>query len=543
MSKISEYLNEHLLGEVASSKTIRRHYSHDGSVLTLVPELVMYPRTTSDIRKIARFSWQLAEKGHVLGVTMRGSGSSVTGSAIGKGVVMVDKAHLNSVIHLSVKDRFVHVQPGASVKSVNDILQWNGLYLPGAPIGAAYNTIGGALAEDLSAKDGVKRLSNQVSRLEVVLANGDLIETSRVSKRDVSHKKGLQTFEGDIYRKIDALLDDNEAVIRDKIAYLDGDHAGYAGVAKVRDRDGSINLTPLMIGSEGTLGIISEVVLDAEFYSPNQMTIVATVDSPASARDLADALFALEPTTLETLDGGLFQAAGEKGKVYALFDGDPSATEVGAVVYVSFVDFSERNLKHKLKKTVKLLTKRGIPYISSETRTAEDLEAIRSVYSALLAPDTDTESMPPLVDGAIIPRDRHEEFSKALQELADKHHIKLPLKTNVLSGEVFTRPMLRLDQVGDKQKVFRLISEYAELVNKTGGTFLGSAGEGRLKAEAAWAQLDDDVAEVYKQVKAIFDPYGILNPGVKQPGELKQLTGLLRDGYDQSDLADFAPEL
>lgn len=543
MSKISEYLNEHLLGEVASSKTIRRHYSHDSSVLTLMPELIMYPRSTSDIRKIARFSWQLAAKGHVLGVTMRGSGSSTTGSAIGKGVIVVNKAHLNSIIHFNVKDRFVHVQSGASVRSVNDVLQWNGLYLPGAPAGAAYTTVGGVLAEDLSPKEGTKRLSNQVSRLEVVLANGDLIETSRVSKRDVSHKKGLQTFEGDIYRKIDALIDDNEAVIRDKIAQLDGDHTGYAGIAKVRERDGSINLTPLMIGSQGTLGVISEVVFDAEFYSPNQNTIIATVESSAAARDLVDKLVTLEPSVLEILDGSIFQAAQEKGKVYALFDGNNEGVAVGAVVYVSFVDFSDRALKHKFKRTVKMLSKANIPYISSETRTPEDLDAIRSVYGALTMPDSDIESLPPLIDGAIIPRDRHEEFSNSLQELADKHHVKLPLKTNVLSGEVYARPVLRLDQVGDKQKVFRLIHDYAELVNKTGGTFLGESGEGRLKAEAAWSQLDDDVAEVYKQIKAIFDPYGILNPGVKQPGETKQLSSLLRENYDQSDLADYSPSV
>ncbi len=543
MSKISEYLNEHLLGEVASSKTIRRHYAHDSSVLTLIPELIIYPRVTSDIRKVARFAWQLAEKGHVLGLTARGGGSNTTGAAIGKGILVVDKAHLNSVIHLGVKDRFVHVQPGATIKSVNDILQWHGLYLPGAPNGDSYVTVGGALADDLAARSGSARLADQVTRLEVVLANGDLIETSRVSKRDVNHKKGLQTFEGDIYRKIDALLDDNEEVITNKIAGLDGDRTGYAGIAKVRDRDGSIDLTPLIIGSQGSLGIISEIVMNTEFYSPNQVTIIATADSPAAARDLTDALITLEPSSLETLDGALFQEAQDKGKLYALFDDESEGAAIGSVVYANFVDFSDRALRHKLKKTVKLLKKFGVPFISSETRTAEDLEAIRSVYAALLTPDTDTESMPPLVDGALIPRQRHEEFAMAVEALAEKHHLKLPLKTDVLSGAVFARPVLRLDQVGDKQKVFRLINDYSELVQRTGGTFTGTAAEGRLKAEVAWSLLEPDVAEVYKQIKTIFDPFGILNPGVKQPTEVKQLAGLLRDSYEQVDLADYSPSL
>src|ERR1700712_1346432 len=82
MNKIAVYLNEHLLGEVTSSKAMRRRYSRDGSVLTITPEIIAFPRITNDIRKIARFSWQLAEKGHPLGLTVRGAGSDTTGAAI-----------------------------------------------------------------------------------------------------------------------------------------------------------------------------------------------------------------------------------------------------------------------------------------------------------------------------------------------------------------------------------------------------------------------------------------------------------------------------
>jgi FAD/FMN-containing dehydrogenase len=99
MSKIAKYLNEHILGEITGAKAVRERFSRDRSVLTIKPELVMFPRVTNDIRKAARFSWQLAEKGHVLPLTIRGAGSDETGAAIGKGLIINTTAHLNRNIY------------------------------------------------------------------------------------------------------------------------------------------------------------------------------------------------------------------------------------------------------------------------------------------------------------------------------------------------------------------------------------------------------------------------------------------------------------
>ena len=103
MNNIALYLNEHLLGEVTSAESVRKQFSRDGSILSVTPELVAHPRVTNDIRKVARFSWQLAEKGHVLPNTARGGGSDKTGAAIGKGIIVNTLAHLNGIIFISLK--------------------------------------------------------------------------------------------------------------------------------------------------------------------------------------------------------------------------------------------------------------------------------------------------------------------------------------------------------------------------------------------------------------------------------------------------------
>ena len=84
------------------------------------------------IRKIARFTWQLAEKGHTVGVTVRGFGGDTTGAAIGKGIVVDTSRQLNGIIEIAAKDKLIHLQPGASLSVVEEALKWQGLALPGA---------------------------------------------------------------------------------------------------------------------------------------------------------------------------------------------------------------------------------------------------------------------------------------------------------------------------------------------------------------------------------------------------------------------------
>ena len=539
MSKIAKYLNEHILGEITGAKAVRERYSRDRSVLSIKPELVMFPRVTNDIRKAARFSWQLAEKGHVLPLTIRGAGSDETGAAIGRGLIINTTAHLNNIIYIALKDKehFVHVQPGVTFKALNDALNWHGLAVPTYPTSAAWSTIGGAVASNtggqLSGKNGLT--GDWVKRLEVVLANGDLIETSRLKKHDVNKKIGLQTFEGEIYRKLDGLIEDNQVLINEKVSGDKVNNTGYARIADVKHKDGSFDLTPLMIGSQGTLGIISEIVLKTDYISKDVSAMAAVVTSSEVARDVSDALKKIEPDSIETIDGILFDQARESGKSYPFFSSSDSDNAIGAVVYVQCNDFNQHARSRKLKKAAKILAKFNAVVITSENHALDELFAIRDVASTIYGSDNGNETYAPLIDGASIPADRHEDFAVAIAELAAKHHITLPLRTRVLDGVIFTRPALQLDKVSDKQKLFKLITDYAQLVDKFGGTFLADSSEGRLKANAAYSIIDEDVQRLYEQVRAIFDPFGTMNPGVKQTSEVKTLVEALRSSYDTAD--------
>lgn len=532
MNKIASYLNEHLVGAVSSTPSLRRLYASDHSVLAIAPEIVAFPRVTNDIRKIARFSWQLAEKGHAISLTPRGLGGDVSGAAIGRGVVIDTSVRLNAILQVALKDKLLHAQPGVNLQTVSEVLKWHGQKIAGAnfrdirPI-----TLGGVIANDSFGVDG--SVADSVERLEVVLANGDVIETGRLARRDVSKKLGLQTFEGEIYRKLGALIEDNDELVAQLAADNTRDNTGYKRLAEVRNRDGSFDLTPLFIGSQGTLGIISEVVLRTDFYAADQTQAAIVADSIQTARDLAERLLELEPAELIVYDGALLRRAAKNGTQFSLL-GD--VEQIGAVIYLQFNDFSGRLQSHKLKKLHKLLQKIHMGMVDSNSHDAEDFRSITELsYGAPLGA-SDDHAVVPVLDGSFIPSNRREEFEIAVSDLATKHHLEMPIELNALNGIYAIHTILKLDSVGDKQKLFKLMADYADAVDRCSGAFVSSGAEGRLKANPAWANLTDDQAALFEKVRAIFDPFGTLNPGVKQKNDMRQLVGALRTNFSVADV-------
>ena len=542
MSKVAQYLNEHLQGEATTADAVRQYFSTDASVLKIVPDMVVHPKLTSDIRKVARFSWQLAEKGHKLPITPRGAGSDQTGASIGTGIILNTLSHMNTIFEIDSKQKLIRLQPGVNFKTLNDVLFMQNMMIPSFPLSAGYSTVGGAIANNASGilSDKYGPTGNWVSQLEVVLSNGDVIQTGRISKREVAKKKGQQDFEGEIYRSVDNLLTDNVALL-DSIAANVPDNVGY-NIVDVWRRDGSIDLTPLFVGSQGTLGIVSEIIMKAIDIPKEPLVGAITFANHDSVRDGLDQLRLLNPTMLELIDGKLFEEAEARGKKYPLYAEARGQGDVAAIVLFEFDNHSSRVKKNIGKKIAKLFEKNEdvLSVIEKDADKVAEIRNMRDVTSLFMIPEKSATSAPPLLDGSYVPPERYEDFTKAVAELEKKHHVELALYGHAGQSVYYCRPVFALSKVGDRQRIFKLLNDWSLAVSAHGGHLIGEAGEGRLKAPFAHKALDDEIVKLIESIRSIFDPMSILNTGVKQTTDLKHLVSALRTDYDGSDFAEYS---
>ncbi len=526
MSKIASYLGNHLRGEVITDVSVRNQFAGDGSILRVTPLLVAYPFNTSDIRKITHFAWQLAEKGHVLPLIPRGNGGNKVGAAIGNGAVIALPPHLNTILEVDTKQKLVRLQPGISVATLQEAMKTHGLVWPvGDNITA---TVGAVVADNLFGERGGKygNAASWIDQLEVVLANGDVIQTSRLSKRELSKKKGLASLEGEVYRQIDGLISDNQETI-ESLKEKPGT-TGYA-LAHVKDKKGTFDLTPLIAGSQGTLGIISEAILRLDHYHPRTEVVVASVKSSNDLEQIVPLVNGFEPSRFEFIDTEGLLLAKEKYDVSLsdLLPEDVSLHEIAGLIIFEFEDAGRS--RSKSKKATKNLEKLDCEVVKSgqDYEYAEELwQLFRRVQKILSIAENDHKSAVPLIEDALIPLEDISNFLTDLKTIAKKHRTLAVLWAHLGTGVIHTQPFLNLHNLSDKQKLSKLINEYYELVEKYHGSVAGEYGEGRLRARQAQQQFNANEQELFTAVKKVFDTHGIFNPNVKLSNEKDVLTHL-----------------
>lgn len=543
MNKVAHYLQEHLLGEVMTSNDARKYFSTDGGVFTVTPSLVVYPQNENDIRKTARFTWQLAERGRVIPITARGAGSDQAGAAVGSGIVLVTPAHMHKLLDFDGRKGVVTIQPGMVYGKLQQTLHTHGRFLPPYPSSIEFATLGGAVANNAAGEKTVKYGNTRdfVRSLRVVLANGEVIETRRLSKRELSKKLGLPSFEGEIYRALDKLIEENSEIINSIKLDVTKNSAGY-DLADVKRRDGSFDLTPLIVGSQGTLGIVSEIVLDTEPYNPGTTLIAAFIDDVDVSEKIVHDLRKLPeiPSAMEVVDDNLLKFLDEhnpnqlKGIVDKPFH--------KLVMLIEFDNLSDRVRKKMTKKALKILEKYGVEYqVETEAEPKEKLWKIRHSAAAVIAHTEGNTKALPIIEDGIVPLDKFGKYLDGVYEIFNKYHLKIAIWGHAGNANLHMQPFLDLSLVGDRQKVFKIIDDYYQLVISLGGSTSGEHSDGRLRAPYLKQLYGDDVYALFEKTKLIFDPYGTLNPGVKIGVTLGDVKPLLREEYSMEHLYDHLP--
>ncbi len=510
--------------------------------MQLAPALIAYPRNENDVRKVARFTWQLAERGRVIPITARGNGTDQSGAALGSGIMLVFPAHMNRILELDTKSNTVTVEPGINYGKLQQTLHTHGRFLAPYPSSLEYSTIGGAIANNVSGEKSVKYGDTRASvrALRVVLANGEVIETKRLSKRELSKKLGLATFEGEIYRSVDTLLEEQRTQVeRLEIAGVKN-NAGYA-LPEIKRKDGSFDLTPLIVGSQGTLAIVTEAALNTEPHNPATTLILATFDSLQQLQDCVLELrdMSERPSAIELVDGNLLEQIQELNPNQL---GETIKPPFPTALLLVEFDDGDRHLKKATKKADKIFEKYAKNVeATTEPDRQQQLRKLREITSTLLSHNDGLLHAVPVIGDGAVPPDQLRAYLEGVQALLKSNNVKPAVWGHVGEGTISFRPKLNLGQVGDRQKAFRLMEAYNKLVLDLGGSISATAGDGRLRTPYLETLYGPEQYALLAKVKQIFDPYGTLNPGVKFGSSLDDIKELIRTDYGLDHLYDHLP--
>lgn len=506
MGKITKYLNQLIVGNVFDAPDILENYSVDGSALKIKPKFVAFPESTDDIRKLMRFFNQIASKDIPVSVSVRGSGLDKGGADLSTGLV-ISTEKLNRMLEIDPRERLVRVQAGITLRELNTALSVSGLTIP---IGGHGNdTIGGLISnspvDTKAAKYG--GIMNYVERLEVVLANGECLQTSRMKKYHVAKKASEKSLEGEIYRKLSRLLYDKSGLISD-IGKEPYDRSGYPNISKVQYKD-ITDLAPLFAGAQGTLGIISEVILRAVPLRKRPFRVVATFKELDSALDYAYMLRNLKPSEINLYDLKIIQEARESGKN---LDGILKRQEKGFVVFARF----DERIAACIKKVsmFKERFSRSTKFLLESPETQTTLNEFENLLAVYLNTSKGSERVPVLTD-FYLPANNLEDFLKDLKILEQKLDLDLALYGSYTTSIYSLRPKFKLDEKNYAKKVATFLRAGAYIIDRQDGKLAGGSPEGRLKAVVTNTDMRESERSIYTRIKEIFDRNNVLNPDIK----------------------------
>jgi FAD/FMN-containing dehydrogenase len=313
--------------------------------------------------------------------------------------------------------------------------------------------------------------------------------------------------------------------------------AGY-NIFDVKNKDG-IDLAPLFIGSQGTLGIITEASLEVVAYNPSTHLSLVSLEDLSDLLDVLPKILELEPSVLDMVNKSAIQQVSRLNphQLAGLIDHPGAAIHL----FIEFDSQKEAAQKRAVKKLQKIVGKvEGHVNTVSEPEEQEKIWKIRESISTILLDSQGQSKSVPVAEDVSVPISHLAEFLKKAASIYADAGLVAAAWGHAGDGIVRMQPMLDLGQTGDRQKLFRVADSIYEAVIGMGGSVSGAAGDGRVRAPYLEKMYGKDLYHLMKQVKKIFDPFSILNPGVKTATK-DEIKGMMRGEYNLAHRHEHLP--
>ena len=496
----------------------RKLYAQDASMYQEVPEGVCFPKSISDIRELVERA-----NSHKFSITARSAGTSLAGQTTGGGVIMDVSRYMDQSLNLDEGARVAHVQPGVIRDTLNREAGKHNLLF--GPDTATTNRcmIGGMIGNNSSGSFSIKYQTSRehVLEIEAVLSDGSVAYFMPLSEEELEAKKHLDNLEGHIYRSMLKLIEHNRELIERSYPHKDiiRRNTGYAldklvEMQPFNPNGRKFNLCELLCGSEGTLAMTASSKLNLVPKDKHKLVVVPQFKSLDEAMKAAVHIVNYEPAAVELVDHIIMDATKgniEQRKNRFFLEGDPK--------YILITQLEGNDLDELQQKALGLtetLKRRSLGYAYPIIKDADRMRQVWDLRKAglglLMGLGKDGRSPSFCEDTAVRVQDLPE-YVLEFEQILKNHDTHCVFYAHASVGELHLRPQIDITTKAGLQTMKVMAEEIADLVKKYNGSLSGEHGDGRVRAPYIKKILGEEMLPVLKQVKEIWDPNYIFNPG------------------------------
>lgn len=516
--------------EVLFDAASRGRYATDASIYQITPVGVVVPRTS----EAARIAMQLAAEEGVA-ILPRGGGTSQCGQTVGAALVIDNSKYLNGLLSFDANNRRAVVQPGMALDHLNAKLKSSGLWFPVDVSTSAQATIGGMAGNNSCGSRSIAygNMVHNVAAIEAVLADGAVERFGVLSEKSAARSARYRA----IVDGVQAICEREKAEIAARFPPLLRRVAGYnLDIFAPHDPLGyntnEPNLAHLLVGSEGTLAYFQSLELKLSPLPGNKVLGVVNFPTFYQAMDFTQHIVTLQPTAVELVDRTMIDLARENPVFRPVIDkaliGEPDA-----ILLVEFSGEDSVALSRKLVDLAALVGDLGLPNAVISMTDARAQKALWDVRKAglniMMSMRGDGKPVS-FIEDCCVPLPHLAEYTRRLTEVFEKHGTRGTWYAHASVGTLHVRPILNMRADG-ATKMRAIAEEAAALVREYKGTYSGEHGDGLVRSEWIAPFFGPQLTAALAEVKHIFDPKGLMNPG-KIVNPTKQ---------DNRDLFRFAP--
>ena len=540
-----DLIKKNIEGDVDTTDKTLSDHSHDASLFEIKPEIVVFPKNSQDIKNIVSLVVTYKKAYPNLSIVARSAGTDMSGGALGNSIVLDFTRYMNTIKNISPSS--VTVEPGCFYRDLEkETLKINRI-MPAYTASKEICAVGGMVANNSGGEKTIKygKVENYIEKLNVVFTDGHEYSITPLTEEELENKIKQDSFESKIYANIKKLIDSNNELVARAKPNVSKNSAGYYLWNVYRD-DGRFDLNKILVGSQGTLVIITEITWRLVPVEPHSNVLAIFMPTIKELSHIVNEILPFKPDSLESYDDysmklavkfffDFFKQLGFWGAIRLGLTFLPEAFMMltgGVPKLILLVEFSGKTPEEVTKELQKVQNKIAHfgykTHIAKNAKEAEKYWRIRRESFNMLRKHVQGKRTAPFIDDIIVNPEYLPEFLPKIQALLQEYNLIYTIAGHAGNGNFHIIPLMDLDSPFGSDTILELSTKVYDLVHIYKGSITAEHNDGIIRTPYLEQMFGTDVIELFKQTKNIFDPHNILNPGKKVGGTKENIKKYLK---------------